>query len=41
LLSAALPELGSIVFLVVVSTALFTGGLLFFRRAQATLADLI
>ena len=41
LLSAALPEIGSIVFLVVVSTALFTGGLIFFRRAQATLADLI
>jgi lipopolysaccharide transport system permease protein len=41
LLSAALPQIGSVVFLLVVATALFTGGLLFFRRAQATLADLI
>ncbi len=41
LLSAALPAIGSIVFLVVVSTALFTLGLFFFRRAQSTLADLI
>jgi ABC-type polysaccharide/polyol phosphate export permease len=41
MLSAPLPEVGSVVFLLVVATALFTGGLLFFRRAQATLADLI
>jgi ABC-type polysaccharide/polyol phosphate export permease len=41
LLSAELPAAGSIVFLLVVATALFTGGLLFFRRAQGTLADLI
>jgi lipopolysaccharide transport system permease protein len=41
LLSAALPAAGSIVFLLVVAIALFTGGLLFFRRAQGTLADLI
>lgn len=41
LLSAALPEIGSVVFLLVVATALFSGGLLVFRRAQATLADLI
>jgi ABC-type polysaccharide/polyol phosphate export permease len=40
-LSAALPAVGSIVFLLVVAVGLFTGGLLFFRRAQATLADLI
>jgi lipopolysaccharide transport system permease protein len=41
MLSAALPGIGSLVFLLVVATALFTGGLAFFRRAQATLADLI
>ena len=41
MLSAALPGIGSLVFLVVVATALFSGGLAFFRRAQATLADLI
>jgi len=41
MLSAALPAAGSIVFLLVVAIALFTGGLLFFRRAQGTLADLI
>jgi len=41
ILSDSLPRVGSVVFLLVVATALFTGGLLFFRRAQATLADLI
>ncbi len=41
ILSAALPTIGSVVFLMIVATVLFTGGLLFFRRAQATLADLI
>jgi lipopolysaccharide transport system permease protein len=41
LLSTALPAVGSVVLLLVVATAFFTGGLLFFRRAQATLADLI
>jgi ABC-type polysaccharide/polyol phosphate export permease len=41
MLSAALPTIGSLVFLLVVATASFSGGLLFFRRAQATLADLI
>jgi ABC-type polysaccharide/polyol phosphate export permease len=41
ILSAALPSAGSVVFLLAVAAALFTGGLLFFRRAQATLADLI
>ena len=41
ILSAALPAIGSLVFLLVVATALFVGGLMFFRRAQPTLADLI
>jgi len=41
MLSASLPAAGSIVFLLAVATAAFTGGLLFFRRAQGTLADLI
>ena len=41
MLSAALPTVGSLVFLLVVATAFFVGGLFFFRRAQATLADLI
>ena len=41
ILSAALPEVGSLVFLLVVAAALFVGGLMFFRRAQPTLADLI
>ena len=41
ILSAALPSAGSVVFLLVVAGVLFAGGLLFFRRAQATLADLI
>src|SRR5260370_24508030 len=41
ILSAALPTIGSLVFLLVVATGLFVGGLMFFRRAQPTLADLI
>jgi ABC-type polysaccharide/polyol phosphate export permease len=41
MLSATLPAAGSIVFLLAVATATFIGGLLFFRRAQGTLADLI
>lgn len=41
MLSAALPGVGSIVYLLAVALALFAGGLLFFRRAQGTLADLI
>jgi len=41
ILSDSLPRIGSVVFLLFVATTLFTGGLLFFRRAQATLADLI
>jgi len=40
-LSAALPEVSSIVFLVAVATGVFVAGLLFFRRAQPTLVDLI
>jgi lipopolysaccharide transport system permease protein len=41
ILSSALPKAGSIVYLLVVAAALSSGGLMFFRRAQATLADLI
>ena len=41
LLSSALPGAGSLVFLVAVAAVLFAGGLMFFRRAQPTLADLI
>jgi ABC-type polysaccharide/polyol phosphate export permease len=41
MLASALPAAGSIVFLLIVAAGLFTGGLFFFRRAQATLADLI
>jgi len=41
MLSAALPAVGSLVFLVAVAAVLVIGGLLFFRRAQPTLADLI
>lgn len=41
LLSSALPGAGSLVFLVAVAAALFLGGLMFFRHAQPTLADLI
>lgn len=41
MLSASLPSVGSLVFLLIVATALFAGGLLYFRRAQRTLADLI
>jgi ABC-type polysaccharide/polyol phosphate export permease len=41
ILSAALPAIGSLVFLLVVATGLFVGGLMFFRHAQPTLADLI
>jgi hypothetical protein len=41
MLSAALPGIGSVVFLLVVTTVLFTGGLAYFRRAQGTLADQI
>ena len=41
MLSEALPAIGSLVFLLVVVSAFFVGGLTFFRRAQSTLADLI
>jgi lipopolysaccharide transport system permease protein len=41
MLSAALPAAGSLVFLVAVAAVVCVGGLLFFRRAQPTLADLI
>lgn len=41
LLGAPLPDAASIVFLLVVASAAFVGGLLFFRRAQPTLVDLI
>ena len=41
LLDAPLPQIGSIVFLLTVCSVAFGGGLLFFRRAQPSLADLI
>jgi len=41
LIGASLPPAVSIVFLVVVAALVFAGGLAFFRRAQATLADLV
>jgi homopolymeric O-antigen transport system permease protein len=41
ILSAPLPDGPSIVFLLVVATVVFTTGLLFFRRAQPALVDLI
>lgn len=40
-LSAPLPEAGSIVFLLAVSTGALAGGLTLFRRAQPSLVDLI
>ncbi|HEY5610681.1 MAG TPA: ABC transporter permease [Thermoanaerobaculia bacterium] len=41
LLAAPLPSVGSFVFLLTVSAAVFAIGLLFFRRAQPNLADLL
>jgi lipopolysaccharide transport system permease protein len=41
MLSSALPAAHSIVFLVALAAVSFFGGLTFFRRTQATLADLI
>lgn len=41
LLGAPLPDAMSFVFLLTVTATLFFGGLVFFRRAQPTLADLI
>ncbi len=38
---ASLPPAVSIVFLMIVAAVLFAGGLAFFRRTQATLADLV
>lgn len=40
-LASPLPEAGSIVFLLIVTASVFATGLLFFRRAQPTLVDLI
>lgn len=40
-LSSPLPDAASIVFLLIVTASVFAAGLLFFRRAQPTLADLI
>lgn len=41
MIGSALPPAASIVFLVIVAALIFSGGLAFFRRAQATLADLV
>ncbi len=41
MLGSALPPAASIVFLLVVAAVVFSGGLAFFRRTQATLADLV
>lgn len=41
ILASPLPDAASIVFLLIVASAVFTAGLLFFRRAQPTLVDLI
>ncbi len=40
-MSSPIPEAASIVFLLIVTATVFTAGLVFFRRAQPTLADLI
>jgi len=40
-LGSPLPEAGSIVFLSIFTASVFASGLLFFRRAQPTLVDLI
>lgn len=40
-LASPLPEAGSFVFLLITATSVFASGLLFFRRAQPTLVDLI
>jgi lipopolysaccharide transport system permease protein len=40
-LASPLPDAASIVYLLIVASAMFTAGLLFFRRAQPTLVDLI
>jgi lipopolysaccharide transport system permease protein len=41
ILASPLPDAASIVYLLIVASAMFTAGLLFFRRAQPTLVDLI
>jgi len=41
LTSAPIPEVGSIVFLLITTTLIFAGGLSLFRRAQPSLVDLI
>lgn len=41
MLASPLPDAASIVFLLIVATAVLMAGLLFFRRAQPTLVDLI
>lgn len=41
MLAAPLPDGGSIVFLLIVAVAVFAGGLLFYRRVQPNLVDLI
>ena len=41
ILASPLPDAASIVFLLIVAAAVFMAGLLFFRRAQPTLVDLI
>jgi ABC-type polysaccharide/polyol phosphate export permease len=41
MLLAPLPPVGSLVFLLVVASVATTGGLLFFRRAQPSLVDLV
>jgi lipopolysaccharide transport system permease protein len=41
MLSVSLPSVSSLVYLVVVACLFFVGGLVYFRRAQQTLADLI
>ena len=40
-LSAALPDVGSIVFLLTACSAIFVTGLFFFRRAEPVLVDLV
>ena len=41
LLASPLPEVASIVFLLIVATTVLGAGLLFFRRTRPTLVDLI
>lgn len=41
LLASPLPAVGSIVYLLAIASVVFAGGLLFFRRAQPSLADFI